>query len=891
MDQLLASEEASQAAGTKQQHSDISIPASSNETNDTHQTNDRNENQNCNQHGQKTDIKAKIEIGSRDDDKENKESVDDGDKTKNNESSTLSTAFTVSFDDDDTNNSKSSSMKRFGIRDSIRKFAPPKPHTIEKPREPKNRNGEDHGQDNSLVSIESAPANMSSKHSSPSHHNNHHNQQQQQFHHRDRSNSSRASSKKSNSSRQSNISDSAAFLIDKMLNQNNEIKSSVKSTPSKSSPRDSDNKTARQSRSLQYPQGGPGDKNLKSNMMESEVDFWEDKSDNGTYIVGADPESEAARKKIDELFGVYKAAEASLLAKKGGTDGQKLSQVGGERNSARQSRPTDKKPMTRERMEHINRLAYRKSPQSRSSSSSRHETQPPESRRHANNHSRNSSCDRKSGPVTYGSKSHAAQVSSTASSDRNNYTTSRPRRSASQSSRQSSHKEISDGDTRSSRSSLQNIELEVASNHQDQSSGLSSHPSMKFNRAFALRRARLGLGEPPVSTRLTSTPNYPQVPSSSSNRTSNNSTIPGSFSRDDGGRFSLRMRSNVLPSSSCRSSGRVAHHQASSNLSGGQLVDSYIGRLSSRPNATHSASALQQSASTSSMTTTSNNNQYSYQPATTTSNSNSNNNSSSNTPTSLPYQLGPDDLSSLQIGPDGQTMSPTRQRMLAARLARRGNENSFGNTKRRAASDLMDDTTDRINFSLGANNLAGADTSTDLYNNFTAMMSMDSRNSSRASGRYRTTGGVGSNTNSVQLGPLDSLVISAISCLSLKIRHSICDVLVVQAKKLPAENETRLIVEEILPQLTADSSRCKSPTSMEEIDQSLYFDLAKTLRNLKKVEQMVDVINLISRDTTTTATSTTTTTTATNIGGSPPASSQSSNHFDLTASEQATTTQ
>jgi len=70
--------------------------------------------------------------------------------------------------------------------------------------------------------------------------------------------------------------------------------------------------------------------------------------------------------------------------------------------------------------------------------------------------------------------------------------------------------------------------------------------------------------------------------------------------------------------------------------------------------------------------------------------------------------------------------------------------------------------------------------------------------------------------------------------------------MVEHAKRLPSDNETRLIVEEILPQLSADSARPKSPTSIEEIDQSVYFELAQTLKNLKKLEQMVEVIRMIS---------------------------------------------
>lgn len=662
-----------------------------------------------------------------------------------NDSSTFSTAFTISFGDED------SASKKLGIKDSIRKFAPPKPHTIEKPRQPKS----DGCQDNSLASIESAPADYSKC-----------------FVRKQCSNSSRSSSRRSNSSRHSNISESAAFLIDKMLNFKQDdaeldVRQNKNKIKNKSPSSSSSSKVAKKGSSS----AGKGNRITHSSddILDSEIDYAEDKSDNGTYIVGADPESDAARKKMDELFGVVKAAEASVILDSATVSRDlhhhKVPESKFVANS-RQSRISDRKP------EPVNRTGGNSSRSSSSSrqgntgftTTSRQQHQP----RASSSHSRNSSCDR------------TPRINHQASN-------SRPRRSISQSSRHSSSKELSDGDTRSSRSSLHN-DPERATN---QDNLLSNLPSMKFNRAFALRRARLGLGEPargPINQQQ----NYSQevdyghtnnaINSSQRRHQINTNTYKAAgqhqsvgsanFSRDDGGRYSLRMKNSVIPgrlnsANNVPSANRSPQHSA--------LLDSYISKVSGtkvgeQAHPLRNMPKLQQSP--------------------------------------LPNQSGD----------EFEPMSPSRYRLLMR----------TGRLQKKGPSEIesdYDSYNNRFNYSSPG---VG-----ELYD--TSSYSM---NDSRAGSSTGRKGSV------IDLGALDSLVISAISSLSLKIRHSVCDVLVEHAKKLPVDNETRLIVEEILPQLTANSS--KSPTSIEEIDQSLCFDLAKTLKNLKKIEQMVDVINLIS---------------------------------------------
>uniref|UniRef100_A0A6G1SFM7 Uncharacterized protein n=1 Tax=Aceria tosichella TaxID=561515 RepID=A0A6G1SFM7_9ACAR len=658
-----------------------------------------------------------------------------------NESSTLSTAFTISFEDDAPSNSK----KLFGIRDSIRKFAPPKPHTIEKPRPPKSD-----GHENSYTSLESG---RSSYH------------QARQTFRRDTYSSCRSSGRKSDSSRHSNISESAAFLIDKMLNcKQGESLSSICL--------ESGEKVQKDKKTRSKAGGGtplPVGKLAHSSgdiLLDDEIDFCEEKSDNGTYIVGTDPESDAARRKIDELFGVVKAAEASLMAS-GKTSGKEVSKP--PVPTSRASRKLDEKtPINRGRQEHINRLATGRH-SSRSSSSSRQELASTSHRpRSTTRHSRNSSCERSSKLPN----------------------TSRHKRATSHSSRQSSNRDVSEGDTRSSRSSFHN-DTEVTNSEIPSA----NNQSIKFNRAFALRRARLGLGEVTPTNRITSTPSsngqdFESLITSprrniNLSRYGHQSSSGGggggggasqNLSRSDGGRFSLRMKNNPVPSrliAGANESGRASQQ--------GPIIDSYLSRLSS-------SNKFQRCPA---------------QPSQTAAHQNLNHSANA-----LPYQ------SSDELEPT----SPSR--------FRRSNAKSSSSRKEQQCEfdiDSWDYCNEKLNYSFG----------------------MESENFKMVQGNG-TCNSAGRRGSASQMGALDCLVISAISTLSVKIRSSVCDLMVEHAKRLPSENETRLIVEEILPQLTSNSSRPKSPTSIEEIDQSLYFDLAQTLKNLKKVEQMVDVMKSIS---------------------------------------------
>lgn len=661
-----------------------------------------------------------------------------------NDTSTFSTAFTISFEDDN------NTSKKLGIRDSIRKFAPPKPHTIEKPRQPKNE------PDTSLMSVESAPGISTTK----------------QFVRRTSFNSNRSSGRKSTSSRHSNLSESAAFLIDKMLH-----------SPSKNLDQVAGQRTGSdKSEKIRLHSGGKKissqskRKTLSSDdILDSDIDYCEDKSDNGTYIVDADPESEVARKKIDELFGVVRAAEESVKNMKN----QKAQEL---MKANRLSRLDDKKAeiMNRERADARVNAFNRNS--SRSSSSSRHDNisssayqqrQP----RASSHRSRNSSCDRTTRQYPE-----------------------RCRRSVSQSSRQSSNKEVSDNDTRSSRSSLH---IEGDAVNQDLSP--SNHPSMKFNRAFALRRARLGLGEP-VRAIPSTTLNYGQdsdlfrhnnnninlnqrrqLISNNPYKSNQQTSLSGSanFCRDDGGRYSLRMK-NAPPT-------RLSSaHQTSSRVLGSQhsnLVENYLNKVSKSKftgNSSPNVLASQQL-------------QDSRNPA---------------------YQFGATSSSTLAYQNSGDELemnSPKyQQNPKIARSIKKGQVDLESDSESNGK---------RFNYQSGLDN----------DNNYYSLC--DSR---AGSANIPKRGGI------VQIDALDSLVVSAISDMSRDVHRSVCEVLVDLSKRLPANGRSRLILEEILPARLSSSS--KSPISIEEIDQSLCFDLKKTFDNLKSIEKMVNVIKYISEE-------------------------------------------
>lgn len=631
--------------------------------------------------------------------------VNNSSTATNDSTSTASTAFAISFEDD--------ANKKLNIKDSLRQFVPPK-LTI---KTNQSSNKSDSCQD-SLLSIESAPPMMKSSNEST---------RNNQTMHEGISDS--ASTK---------LSDSAAFLIDKMLcsEKHNSLSDNSKYS----------NKNCNTKRRYH----ANDEKNSNSLDLNDEFDYCDDRSDNGTYVVGADPESEAARQKIGELFGV--------------------DQVGSSQSKTRQSTPTvtgTRSSRPREISTRLSRLAivvdrtttegkldnvpYRSSSVSRNSSKSRHDKT--NGIIYQQNKPRNPSCDRSK-----------------------NYSSNHSRRSLSQSSRQSTENSREPSEDGLKDNNITTSHKNLSNSLAGLDNSVNSHPSMKFNRAFALRRARLGVNDSrsSISTGVFES----QIDSDNlSQNTRQSQTTTTNFNREDGGRFSLRMKA----SSNQRS---VLTYRTQTNLGNSSLG-----------------------------------NNKSYMTA--------------NQVTSLPQNTSPRHNYSNPIA--NRTFSDygndeERQSSMRSRLSASGRF-----SRQRVRADIPDHRQDR-SYELEHNRMSSSFANSRFLENDCLSSYSPCESTSRC----------GKRENGTPLGALDSLVISAISTLSLKIRHSVCDILMEQARKLPSENETRSIVEEILPQLTSTPSSTKSPTSIEEIDKSLYFDLAKTLKNLKKVEQMVDVIKYIT---------------------------------------------
>lgn len=188
-------------------------------------------------------------------------------------------AFIIPFDSDD-----KSSKKKMNIKDSIRQFAPPKPDSIEKPR-PQKTNNNDLNKSDNLFANQKSPT-MQSK---------------------QKSKSSIKSLPVKNRSPVHNIietnghlSDSATYLIHRMLCSETQNIMPVKNVIENSNNR-------RNSSDLSSKSTPNKEKCSPSNSGEKDSGVSDDnKSETGTYTVDQnDDDIEDARKKIDEIFGVF----------------------------------------------------------------------------------------------------------------------------------------------------------------------------------------------------------------------------------------------------------------------------------------------------------------------------------------------------------------------------------------------------------------------------------------------------------------------------------------------------------------------------------------------------------------------------------------------------------
>lgn len=90
------------------------------------------------------------------------------------------------------------------------------------------------------------------------------------------------------------------------------------------------------------------------------------------------------------------------------------------------------------------------------------------------------------------------------------------------------------------------------------------------------------------------------------------------------------------------------------------------------------------------------------------------------------------------------------------------------------------------------------------------------------------------------LSALDTLVLAAILQLSMKLRNGMKELLHQERIKHPPGSETRMMIDEILPQVASLESLTCQPTIESMVHENLSKDLSSILKNLKRVEQSIE---------------------------------------------------
>lgn len=96
------------------------------------------------------------------------------------------------------------------------------------------------------------------------------------------------------------------------------------------------------------------------------------------------------------------------------------------------------------------------------------------------------------------------------------------------------------------------------------------------------------------------------------------------------------------------------------------------------------------------------------------------------------------------------------------------------------------------------------------------------------------------NARIFSISPLDSLVISAINQLSLKLRNRMVDFLEKERSNHSPNSEPRILIDEILPQVNSATNQANVSKSHNYESSNISRDLSNILKNLKKVDQTFD---------------------------------------------------
>lgn len=361
----------------------------------------------------------------------------------------------------------------------------------------------------------------------------------------------------------------------------------------------------------------------------------------------------------------------------------------------------------------------------------------------------------------------------------------------------------------------------------------SSSSGLKLNRAFALRRARLGIETPGVSVTLTDEKqkkNQEKRARDERNFIAARSSAPStsSFSRDDGGRFSLRVTRGKPPlPGSCP----ATPTRKPRDLSQRKVQQHHQTQQGGRFDLVR----LSPASSTNSIP---NNNSYqrrsSFGPHPQSDHHSSLSSHSREFSERLREMRG---LNAFQVSKRMFSTKPYQQQQVSASYDMRGNKQQANVAPMKRTPCVQQPNV--------------VEPPSHLPQLMTSSYNEQSIRSEPVTGTYASQEGAGAICNSrpqamIQrrmLSSLDNLVVSAILQLSLKIRRGMREWLESEKLKHPTGSETRLMIEEILPQV----SNIEPPTPMSSFENSLSScnesvskDLSSILKNLKKVEQSME---------------------------------------------------
>ena len=323
--------------------------------------------------------------------------------------------------------------------------------------------------------------------------------------------------------------------------------------------------------------------------------------------------------------------------------------------------------------------------------------------------------------------------------------------------------ESTDQSHRSSNSAL--------SNRGGNASSTSVPSKINFNRAFALRRARLGIETPGIDV-----------------------SVKSPLNRNDGGRFSLRVAKKDLNDSSKKIGNRISSKEKLNNNSVQRKGSDPLGSLKNAPNRGQSVMSC---VSDTERRNALNSNRFNQLNNRLRHNYNNNNNTN----------VSKNDMNSRQkTSTDSEITVSQRSKQIGPNSGQQ--------------------TTSHLN-NLSNNRRNGSAVSRD--GNMSSSLTEPSHKPPVNSFQPKSITKSGH-----ELTALDSLVVSAINQLTLKLRNNLTELMESQRLKHPTSSQARNLIDEVLPQLSSPERR------LNDNSVSISRDLSSILKNLKKIESSVE---------------------------------------------------